>query len=141
MDRCVVVLAVALTIGNSVPAFARDAAAEIGTVAWYNQAKGIGMITNASSGNVFVTAAALVPGTVLCQGLSVHFDVITGPNGNRAENVSALAGCSPSADTPTPPTQAPQDAEPPSATAQPEATEPESSGGGGGRRRAGADHR
>jgi len=61
-----------------------------GTVKWFNEAKGFGFITKDEGGDVFVHFSA-IKGTgfkTLSEGDKVEFDVVDGPKGPSAANVS-----------------------------------------------------
>jgi len=63
-----------------------------GTVKWFNEAKGFGFITKDEGGDVFVHFSA-IKGTgfkTLSEGDKVEFDVVDGPKGPSAANVSKV---------------------------------------------------
>jgi len=63
---------------------------EIGTVKWFNGAKGYGFIQRQNGEDVFVHFRAIV-GTgykTLNEGDKVQFEVVEGPKGLQAANVS-----------------------------------------------------
>ena len=66
--------------------------AEQGTVKWFNAAKGYGFISRASGEDVFVHFSAIQSEGYksLDEGAAVQFDVVTGPKGLQAENVTAV---------------------------------------------------
>jgi CspA family cold shock protein len=63
-----------------------------GTVKWFNDAKGFGFLTTANGDDVFVHFSAI--GTrgfrTLPEGAPVEFDLVQGPKGLQAANVSVL---------------------------------------------------
>lgn len=63
--------------------------AEMGTVKWYNEAKGYGFITREVGADVFVHHAAILAEghKTLYEGERVTFDVVEGPKGLQAKNV------------------------------------------------------
>jgi cold shock protein len=64
----------------------------IGTVKWYDRARGFGFIEG-ENGDVFVNETA-IQGTgqvTLSEGQKVEFDVSQGPKGQRAANVHVLS--------------------------------------------------
>ena len=63
-----------------------------GTVKWFNDAKGFGFITQEGGADVFVhhTAIAAQGFRTLTEGQRVQFDVVEGPKGLQAANVTAL---------------------------------------------------
>ena len=64
---------------------------EIGTVKWFNDAKGFGFISRANGPDVFVHFRA-IEGTgfkSLKEGQKVSFKVVQGQKGLQAENVEA----------------------------------------------------
>ncbi len=65
---------------------------ENGTVKWFNDAKGFGFITRESGPDVFVhhTAIAAEGFRSLSEGDKVRFEVVTGPKGLQAANVTRL---------------------------------------------------
>jgi cold shock protein len=66
--------------------------AEQGTVKWFNAAKGYGFITRQSGEDVFVHFSAIQADGYksLDEGAAVQFDVVTGPKGLQAANVSVV---------------------------------------------------
>lgn len=62
---------------------------ELGTVKWYNEAKGYGFITRERGADVFVHHKAIVAEghKMLHEGDRVTFDVVEGPKGLQAVNV------------------------------------------------------
>ena len=65
---------------------------EQGTVKWFNEAKGYGFISRNSGEDVFVHFSAIQGGGFrnLQEGQAVQFDVVKGPKGYQASNVTAL---------------------------------------------------
>jgi CspA family cold shock protein len=65
---------------------------EQGTVKWFNEAKGYGFISRESGEDVFVHFSAIQGSgfRTLQEGQAVRFDVVRGPKGFQAANVSAL---------------------------------------------------
>jgi len=64
-----------------------------GTVKWFNDAKGYGFISRSDGPDVFVHYSA-VQGDgfkTLSEGQQVEFDVVEGPKGKQASNVTRLA--------------------------------------------------
>ena len=63
--------------------------AEIGTVKWFNEAKGFGFISRDESDDVFVhySAIAMDGFRTLSEGERVSFEVVEGPKGLQARNV------------------------------------------------------
>ena len=64
---------------------------QIGTVKWFNDAKGFGFITRESGPDVFVHFRAITGSgfRTLQEGQRVSFEVTQGQKGLQAENVSA----------------------------------------------------
>ena len=65
---------------------------EQGTVKWFNEAKGYGFISRDSGEDVFVHFSAIQGSGFrnLQEGQAVQFEVVRGPKGFQAANVSAL---------------------------------------------------
>lgn len=63
-----------------------------GTVKWFNDAKGFGFITQESGPDVFVHHTAIVAEGFrsLTEGERVQFEVVQGPKGLQAANVSKI---------------------------------------------------
>ena len=63
-----------------------------GTVKWFNDAKGFGFITSEKGEDVFVHFSAIQGGGFrsLTEGAAVEFDVVNGPKGLQASNVTAV---------------------------------------------------
>jgi CspA family cold shock protein len=61
-----------------------------GTVKWFNDAKGFGFITTSSGEDVFVHFSAIQSRGFrsLAEGAQVEFDVVQGPKGLQAANVT-----------------------------------------------------
>lgn len=61
-----------------------------GTVKWFNDAKGFGFITTSSGEDVFVHFSAIQARGFrsLQEGAAVEFDVVQGPKGLQAANVT-----------------------------------------------------
>ena len=61
-----------------------------GTVKWFNDAKGFGFITTDGGEDVFVHSSAIQSRGFrsLSEGAEVEFDVIEGPKGLQAANVT-----------------------------------------------------
>ena len=66
---------------------------EVGTVKWFNDAKGFGFIQRANGTDVFVHHSAIqMDGfRTLAEGQKVEFDVVDGQKGPAAERVTAAA--------------------------------------------------
>ncbi|NLY53581.1 MAG: cold-shock protein [Firmicutes bacterium] len=64
----------------------------IGTVKWFNQKKGYGFITTENNEDVFVHFSAIQGEgfKTLDEGQQVEFDVVDGPRGPQAANVTKL---------------------------------------------------
>ncbi|HVT03290.1 MAG TPA: cold-shock protein [Thermoanaerobaculia bacterium] len=64
----------------------------IGTVKWFNDAKGFGFITTEKGEDVFVHYSAIQTKGFrsLAEGAQVEFDVIQGPKGLQAANVNIV---------------------------------------------------
>ena len=65
---------------------------EQGTVKWFNDAKGYGFISRENGEDVFVHFSAIQAGGFksLQEGQKVQFDVVKGPKGWQAENVTPV---------------------------------------------------
>ena len=63
-----------------------------GTVKWFNESKGFGFITNEEGGDVFVHYSAIQGSGFksLTEGQAVSFDVVDGPKGPHAANVTKI---------------------------------------------------
>jgi CspA family cold shock protein len=61
-----------------------------GTVKWFNDAKGFGFITSESGEDVFVHFSAISSSGFrsLQEGAQVEFDIVQGPKGLQAANVT-----------------------------------------------------
>ena len=64
-----------------------------GTVKWFNDAKGFGFITMAGGEDVFVHFSAIQAKGFrsLPEGAAVEFDLVQGPKGLQAQNVTVAA--------------------------------------------------
>lgn len=64
---------------------------QIGTVKWFNDAKGLGFISRENGPDVFVHFRAITGSgfRTLQEGQRVSFEVTQGPKGAQAESVSA----------------------------------------------------
>jgi CspA family cold shock protein len=64
--------------------------ANTGTVKWFNDAKGYGFIERPDGDDVFVHYSAIQGGGFksLSEGDSLEFDVVEGPKGKQAANVT-----------------------------------------------------
>ena len=62
-----------------------------GTVKWFNDAKGYGFIERPDGADVFVHFSAIQGAgfRTLSEGQAVDFDVVDGPKGQQAANVTA----------------------------------------------------
>ena len=63
-----------------------------GTVKWFNESKGFGFITSEEGGDVFVHYSAIQGSGFksLSEGQAVSFDVVDGPKGPHAANVTKV---------------------------------------------------
>jgi CspA family cold shock protein len=63
-----------------------------GTVKWFNESKGFGFITKEDGGDVFVHYSAIQGNgfKTLAEGQTVSFEVVDGPKGPKAENVTKI---------------------------------------------------
>jgi len=63
-----------------------------GNVKWFNDAKGFGFITTENGDDVFVHFSAIQGGGFrsLAEGASVELDVVQGPKGLQAANVTPV---------------------------------------------------
>ena len=63
-----------------------------GTVKWFNDAKGFGFITTEGGEDVFVHFTAIQGNGFrsLAEGAQVEFDVVNGPKGLQASNVTVV---------------------------------------------------
>jgi CspA family cold shock protein len=63
-----------------------------GTVKWFNESKGFGFITKEDGGDVFVHYSAIQGNgfKTLTEGQAVSFEVVDGPKGPKAENVTKI---------------------------------------------------
>ena len=61
-----------------------------GTVKWFNESKGFGFITSSEGGDVFVRYSAIQGSGFksLSEGEQATFDVVNGPKGPAAANVT-----------------------------------------------------
>ena len=64
-----------------------------GTVKWFNDAKGYGFISRSDGPDVFVHYSAIQGDgfKTLSEGQTVEFDVVEGPKGKQASNVTKAA--------------------------------------------------
>ena len=66
---------------------------EQGTVKWFNDAKGFGFLNRTNGEDVFVHYSAIQTNggfRSLQEGQAVQFNVVKGPKGLQAENVTAV---------------------------------------------------
>lgn len=63
---------------------------ETGTVKWFNDAKGFGFISRESGPDVFVHHSAIQTNGFrsLSENQTVEFEVVQGPKGDQAQNVT-----------------------------------------------------
>jgi cold shock protein len=63
-----------------------------GTVKWFNESKGFGFLTKEDGGDVFVHYSAIQGDgfKTLTEGQAVSFEVVDGPKGPKAENVTRI---------------------------------------------------
>ena len=63
-----------------------------GTVKWFNESKGFGFITKEDGGDVFVHYSAIHGNgfKTITEGQTVSFEVVDGPKGPKAENVTKV---------------------------------------------------
>ncbi len=63
-----------------------------GTVKWFNDAKGYGFISQPNGGDVFVHYSAIQSNgfKTLAEGQAVEFELVQGPKGQQAVNVSPV---------------------------------------------------
>jgi CspA family cold shock protein len=63
-----------------------------GTVKWFNESKGFGFITKEDGGDVFVHYSSIQGNgfKTMAEGQAVSFEVVDGPKGPKAENVTKI---------------------------------------------------
>lgn len=63
-----------------------------GTVKWFNESKGFGFISSEDGGDVFVHYSSIEGNGFksLAEGDSVSFEIVDGPKGPKASNVTKL---------------------------------------------------
>ncbi len=66
--------------------------AEVGRVKWFNETKGFGFIEQDNGPDVFVHFSAIQTDgfKTLREGQEVNFDIVEGPKGPQATNVTAV---------------------------------------------------
>ena len=69
-----------------------DALRYTGTVKWFNEAKGYGFIARPDGDDVFVHFSAIQGSgfRTLAEGQAVEFEIVEGPKGKQAANVTKL---------------------------------------------------
>ena len=74
------------------PPRGKESAVAIGTVKWFNDAKGFGFISQEGGEDVFAHFSAIQGDgfKTLAEGDRVEFDVVTGPKGLQAANVRKI---------------------------------------------------
>jgi CspA family cold shock protein len=65
---------------------------ETGKVKWFNESKGFGFITSDNGGDVFVHYSSIQDSGFksLEEGQAVSFEIVDGPKGPKAENVTKI---------------------------------------------------
>jgi CspA family cold shock protein len=69
-----------------------DSMRKRGTVKWFNESKGFGFIQQAGGEDVFVHYSAIQGEgfKTLAEGQAVEFEIVEGPKGKQAANVTAV---------------------------------------------------